>query len=95
MTLRLGTITGISKGMRFHTAVNKFCLNAVLKENIPVWGNAMELYRPYLSLKDAVKTIFFFINKKKFNNQIYNVISSNYTVKEILDIIKKFKINLR
>lgn len=92
VTLRLGTITGISKGMRFHTAVNKFCLNAVLKENIPVWGNAMELYRPYLSLKDAVKTIFFFINKKKFNNQIYNVISSNYTVKEILDIIKKFKI---
>ena len=24
VTLRLGTITGISKGMRFHTAVNKF-----------------------------------------------------------------------
>ena len=90
VTLRLGTITGISKGMRFHTAVNKFCLNAILNDYIPVWGSAMNLYRPYLSLNDAVKTIFFFINNRKFNNQIYNIISSNYTVKEILDIIRSF-----
>ena len=51
--------------MRFHTAVNKFCLNAVLKENIPVWGNAMELYRPYLSLKRCCKKQYFFSLIKK------------------------------
>ena len=95
VTLRLGTIAGISKGMRFHTAVNKFCLNAILKKKIPVWGNAMEIYRPYLSLEDAVKTIFFFINKQKFNNELYNVITSNNTVKEILDMIKKNNIKLK
>ena len=67
VTLRLGTITGVSNGMRFHTAVNKFCLNTILRENIPIWGKAMKLHRPYLSLKDAVKTIIFFINEKKFN----------------------------
>ena len=33
VTLRFGTIAGISKGMRFHTAVNKFCLNAILRKN--------------------------------------------------------------
>lgn len=97
VTLRLGTISGISKGMRFHTAVNKFCLNAILRENIPIWGNALNLYRPYLSLNDAIKTIVFFINKKKIDNEIYNVVTKNYTVKNILDFIKicKYKINLK
>ncbi len=28
ISFRFGTIAGISKGMRFHTAVNKFCLSA-------------------------------------------------------------------
>ena len=59
VTLRLGTITGVSKGMRFHTAVNKFCLNTILKIRIPIWGNALKSYRPYLSLSDAIKTIIF------------------------------------
>ena len=26
MSFRFGTIAGVSKGMRFHTAINKFCL---------------------------------------------------------------------
>ena len=97
ITLRLGTITGVSKGMRFHTAVNKFCLNTILRENIPVWGSALKLHRPYLSLKDAIKTIIFFINKNEFNNEVYNVITANYTVKNVLDFIKKnnYKIKIK
>ena len=38
ITLRLATISGVSKSMKFHTSVNKFCLNAILKEPIPIWG---------------------------------------------------------
>lgn len=97
ITLRLGTIAGISYGMRFHTAVNKFCFKTVLKEKIPVWTNAMNQYRPYLSLNDALKTIVFIINNKKFDNQTYNVLTSNNTVKQILSIIKKlnFKIDIK
>ena len=37
ITLRFGTIAGLSRGIRFHTAVNKFCLNASLNLPIPVW----------------------------------------------------------
>ena len=88
VSLRLGTITGISKGMRFHTAVNKFCLNTILKIKVPVWGKALNLYRPYLSLSDAKKTIIFFINKRKFNNEVYNIVTKNHTVREILNFIK-------
>lgn len=89
--LRLGTITGISSGMRFHTAVNKFCLNTILKESLPIWNNAMHKYRPYLSLNDALKAIFYFINKSNLNRETYNVLTHNYTVNQILTMIRKFK----
>jgi nucleoside-diphosphate-sugar epimerase len=88
MSLRLGTITGVSKGMRFHTAVNKFCYKTILKEEVPIWNNAMDQYRPYLSLSDAIKTFIYIINNNFFNRQIYNVLTNNYTVREILKIIK-------
>ncbi len=48
-TFRFGTISGISSGMRFHTAVNKFCLNASLNLPITVYKTALNQYRPYLS----------------------------------------------
>ena len=89
MSLRLGTITGVSKGMRFHTAVNKFCYKTILKEEVPIWNNAMDQYRPYLSLSDAIKTFIYIINNNFFNRQIYNVLTNNYTVREILKMIKK------
>ena len=89
ITLRLGTITGISSGMRFHTAVNKFCLKTILRERIPIWNNSINQYRPYLSLKDAIATIIFIMNKNIYDNQIYNILTKNYTVKQILEMIKK------
>ncbi len=95
ITLRLGTIAGVSTGMRFHTAVNKFCLNASLNEKINIYKTAYNQYRPYLSLKDAFKGFDFFVSKKIFNNNTYNLLSKNYTVKQIIFIIKKYKNNLK
>ena len=91
ITLRFGTISGISKGMRFHTAVNKFCLNASINEDITVYKTALHQYRPYLSVKDAFKAFKFCIEKNFFDRDIYNVLSGNYTVNQILNKIKKFK----
>ena len=88
-TLRFGTISGISKGMRFHTAVNKFCLNASINEDITVYKTALHQYRPYLSVKDAFKAFKFCIEKNFFDGDIYNVLSGNYTVNQILNKIKK------
>ena len=89
ITLRMGTITGVSKGMRFHTAVNKFCLNTILKVQIPIWNDAIDQFRPYLSLSDAVRVIQFIVAKNIFNQQTYNILTGNYTVRQILQIIKK------
>ncbi len=91
MTFRFGTIAGVSKGMRFHTAINKFCFNAALNEKIHIYKTAYKQYRPYLSLKDAFKVFKFCIDKNIFNNQVYNALSGNFTVKEIIQMIKKYK----
>lgn len=87
--LRLGTIYGISKGMRFHTAVNKFCYQASFNQELTVWKTAYNQKRPYLGLNDAIRCIKFIIKYNKFENNIFNVVSGNYTVKYIINIIKK------
>ena len=94
-TFRFGTIAGVSKGIRFHTAVNKFCLNASINENIFVYKTALNQYRPYLSLNDAFKVFKFCIEKDFFENQIFNALSGNYTVNQILQKIRKYKKNIK
>ena len=94
VTFRFGTIAGVSKGIRFHTAVNKFCFNAALNEKIQVYKTALHQYRPYLSVRDAFKAFKFCIEKDFFKNDIYNALSGNFTVNQILKKIKKFKKNI-
>ena len=91
VTFRFGTISGVSKGMRFHTAVNKFCLDASLNRHITVYKTALYQYRPYLSLKDAFKLFKFTIEKDLFDKEIFNAVSENCTVNQILKMIRKYK----
>tara|TARA_B100001939_G_C16917073_1_gene607431 strand:+ start:327 stop:1253 length:927 start_codon:yes stop_codon:yes gene_type:complete len=95
ITLRLGTISGVSKGIRFHTAINKFCFNASLNEKINIYKTAYNQFRPYLSVKDAFKMFKFCIEKNLFDNETYNVLSGNFTVKQIIEMIKKYKKNVK
>ena len=93
-TYRFGTISGVSKGIRFHTAVNKFCLNASLDNKIHVYKTALHQFRPYLSVVDAFGAFKFTIEKNFFKNDIFNVLTDNYTVNQILGKIRKFKKNI-
>lgn len=86
---RLGTIFGTSIGMRFHTAVNKFVWQACLGRPITVWRTAMNQRRAYLDLDDAVNAFFYIIDKNLFSHQIYNIVTVNSTVAEIIETIKK------
>ena len=94
-TFRFGTISGISRGIRFHTAVNKFCLNAAINEPIPVYSTVLNQYRPYLSVKDAFKTFRFCIENNFFNIDIFNALSGNFTVNQILKKIRRYKKNIK
>ncbi len=94
-TFRLGTIAGVSKGIRFHTAVNSFCLSAAIGEKIKVYKTALKQYRPYLSIKDVFQLFKFIIENNFFENDVYNVVSNNFTVEQIIKKIKKFKKNVK
>lgn len=86
---RFGTIFGVSPGMRFHTAVNKFCWQASMGMPITVWTTAFDQKRPYLDLNDASKSIIYMIKNDIFDGEIYNVLSMNSTVREVVDAIKE------
>lgn len=91
---RLGTIYGESIGMRFHTAVNKFCWQAALGETLTVWSSAYEQMRPYLDLRDAIRSFEHIIKINLFDGEIYNILTENLTVKNVIDEIRKFIPNI-
>lgn len=84
---RFGTIFGVSPGMRFHTAVNKFCWQAAMGQPLTVWRSAYEQTRPYLDLADAVRAIAFIIERGLFDGLIYNVLTLNARVRDIVEAL--------
>ena len=86
---RFGTIYGASIGMRFHTAVNKFVWQACVGEPLTVWRTALDQKRPYLDLHDAVRALKFIVERGVFDNQIYNVLTDNLTVRDIVEVIRE------
>ena len=88
--IRVGTIFGDSIGMRFHTAVNKFIWQASMGLPISVWRTAMEQKRPYCDLTDLVQAVEHIIGNDIFDNQIYNIVTSNFAISDIVSTIKTF-----
>lgn len=86
---RFGTIYGTSIGMRFHTAVNKFVWQACMGVPVTVWRTAMDQQRPYLDLGDAVRAVNFILASGRFDNRLYNVLTDNASVADIVVAIRK------
>ena len=94
VTLRLGTIFGPSPGIRFHTAVNKFCYQAVMGIPLTVWRTAINQKRPYLDLSDCSRAISHVIKKELYDG-IYNVVTINATVQEVINAINSHIADLK
>ena len=90
VSCRFGTIFGASIGMRFHTAVNKFCWQAAMGLPITVWRTAFEQKRPCLALSDASNAMSFIISKDLFDGRVFNVLTFNATVQQIVNTVKDF-----
>ncbi len=92
VSLRFGTIFGVSQGMRFHTAVNKFCWQAAMGLPITVWRTAYDQKRPYLDLGDATRAIALAIEAgrdgKLEDGAVYNVLTCNATVRDVVEAIR-------
>jgi len=97
LIFRLGTIYGFSDGIRFHTAINKFCLLAAFNKELTIWKKNFNQHRPYLCLNDFVRLISLIINKKidiKYNDT-YNILTHNFKLSQIVKILKKIKPNIK
>jgi nucleoside-diphosphate-sugar epimerase len=57
---------------------------------ITVWSTAYDQKRPYLDLFDAARAIAFIIRKDLFDGRIYNVLSHNATVRQVVDTVREF-----
>lgn len=88
IVLRKGTIFGTSIGIRFHTAINKFCYLTAMNKPLTVWDSALNSKRPYLGLNDCINAYKFFEKNGKMG-EIYNVVTKNFEMREIIDTIKK------
>lgn len=88
VSCRFGTIFGTSPGMRFHTAVNKFCWQAAMGLPLTVWKTAYDQQRPYLDLSDAVKAVALILENGIFDGEVYNVLTLNAAVRDIVEAIR-------
>lgn len=84
---RFGTIFGISPGMRFHTAVNRFCWQAALSEPIEVWSTALDQQRPYLDVADAARLLARTVLESVYPGEVVNAVTRNATVRNVIDAI--------
>ena len=90
VSCRFGTIFGASVGMRFHTAVNKFCWQAAMGLPITVWTTAYDQKRPYLDLLDASNALAFIIRRDLFDGHTFNILTLNATVRQVVDAIREY-----
>lgn len=91
---RFGTIFGPSPGIRFHTVVNKFCWQAAMGIPVTVWKTALHQKRAYLDLNDAVRALVFILERKLFPGDVFNVLTLNATVDDIVAAVQEFVPNL-
>jgi nucleoside-diphosphate-sugar epimerase len=89
--LRLGTIFGWSRRMRFDLVVNILTAKAVLEGDIPVYGG--EQYRPLVHVHDAARAFAAVLGAEaeKVDHQIFNVGDNdlNYQIKKVGRIVEE------
>ena len=79
--------------MRFHTAVNKFCLQARLGEPLTVWSTAWDQVRPYLDVADSASAIAWAVGSDTEGQggiaRVFNVVTENLSVKDIVTRVEQ------
>jgi nucleoside-diphosphate-sugar epimerase len=55
-----------------------------------VWRTALHQKRPYLHLGDAIRALKFIMDKNLFDKKVYNVLTTNSTVNDIVEVIKSY-----
>jgi len=86
ISLRKGTISGVSLRMRFDLVVNTMFKTAMTTGTI--FMNDPSVWRPILSLKDCISAYVNSVESDLSVSGIFNISSGNYRVEEIANIVK-------
>jgi nucleoside-diphosphate-sugar epimerase len=87
IALRQGTISGYSPRMRFDLIVNTMYKTAMLEGKVTV--NNASIWRPLLDIRDAIRGYLRAVQAHQSINGVFNVISDNYTVGAVGDMVKE------
>ncbi len=95
--LRLSTLYGYAPGIRFNLVINMFALYALTNHPLTIYGDGTN-WRPYIHVKDAARAFLFALERRDFENDVFNVGSNreNYRIRDIVALFKDtFKKNLQ
>lgn len=87
--LRLGTVYGWTRGMRFDTVVDKFSMLAASGKPLTVYEGAQDQKRPYLHVQDAVRSMVF-AARELGDGEAYNVVGQNGRLQDVVDSIERY-----
>src|SRR5215469_1220235 len=86
IALRKGTVSGYSPRMRYDLLINTM-FKCAMKEGM-IHVNNPAIWRPFLSIEDAVMAYTRAVEANESLNGIYNIASGNHTVGEVADLVK-------
>jgi nucleoside-diphosphate-sugar epimerase len=86
IALRKGTISGYSPRMRFDLIINTMFKSAMKDRAVTI--DNPSIWRPILSIQDAVTAYIRAIEANHKISGVFNVASGNYTVGEVGDLVK-------
>lgn len=86
IALRKGTVCGHSPRMRMDLIVNTMFKTAMTEQKVIV--NNPSIWRPILDIRDAVAAYLRAIQANYSLSGVYNIISDNYTVGQVGDMVK-------
>ncbi len=86
--LRNGTVYGWSPRMRFDLVVNTFVKDALLKGRLSLHGGGW-MWRPLVDVHDVSDAMIFAFEApaEKVRGEIYNVLHSNYQIRELAMLV--------
>lgn len=90
VSLRLGTLFGVSPRMRLDLAVHTMAYHALTKGEISVDGDGRQ-WRPFLHVRDAVRAFLTCLElpDDEIGNPAYNVVGENLRVRDLAELVSK------
>jgi len=85
--LRSATLYGYSPRMKLDIVVNTFLHRCITEQSMRIQGG--DQCRPCLHVEDLCRAFICCIENEKSKNKLYNVVSENYSINEISDLIRR------